>query len=344
MGFWENLSKSIDQFIDFDPDAYRREIESLGEAQQVQRKLVNANFGAGISTAAAPSLWDIPLVLTDISVRRIDINQHRLEIINARLREKGWRGNSFDMGDVFVALAPTAIGHVVAPRADLLVDQAMEHIAEQLVVHHGTNHVIEQAANHIAPMAGDHGAGADRLLIVDGTDGSNMANEAMYKMTHTHVERLAEKGGEVAVHKVSERGAKMAMRNVAGLAVDNIKASSWKATDKPIAIAPPSQSHGSTSSTSSTTNTPKPPQNSTLNQQPLRRHRTSWSSQSPLPSHIREGQTTPLDAPHHQYPNQKYGVDVLIPAFLTPKTQAQAPHRFPSRQCPRDSYPSYTQP
>ncbi|KAK5662504.1 hypothetical protein OQA88_8416 [Cercophora sp. LCS_1] len=254
MGFWKNLKKSIKNSANFNPVAYRHEIELLDELElrqrhaHIQHKVVSSVVGAGGSIAAAPATFGLSLVLTGVSIWRMDINTDRLKIIKARLNERGWQGNEFDAGDLLVSAGPVALGHLFAPAADHLIDQATGHAAEQLAIHHGTSHVAEQAANHVAHMAGNHGAGMGDF--VGPPEVMPAAHEAIYKSTHTGVGRLAEERGEAGLRQAVKYGAEMALGAAGGLAVDKIKSS--RAAKQPLPSAPDPKPHVSSTTAAPT--------------------------------------------------------------------------------------------
>ncbi|KAK1759927.1 hypothetical protein QBC47DRAFT_458116 [Echria macrotheca] len=253
MGFWRNLERSIDQFFDFSPAVYRREIEPLSEPQlrrlhaQIQRKVLGSTVGAGASVAAAPATLGASLALTAISARRMDVNSQRLDVIEARLREKGWTGNDFDMGDFLLGVGPVALGHLI-PGADHvghhLVDRAVDHAAGTLAAHHGTNHMVEQGANHLAHMAGNHGAGAGDMIVAGGRGTVQAAHEAVYKSTHTGFQQWAESQGADAIHAATKKaGGKVASLAVSSvmekLNSDRAKAEESSSTRKPVSSPAP---------------------------------------------------------------------------------------------------------
>jgi hypothetical protein len=234
MGFWRNLERSIDQFVDFQPTAYKCEIAPLNETQlralhkRIQRKVVGAVAGAGLSAWAVPATAGLSLIGTGIAARRIDVNRQRCDIIEERLREKGWHGNDFGLGDIAWGVAPVGLAAALAPGADHFVDQAATHLATHIAAHHGTNHLVDQAASHVVThtagnhgtrhlidraathvqhMAGDHAAGVDMVIA---STNPTMANELIYKTTHTVGERMAETAGKWTAHKVAEKGVGLA--------------------------------------------------------------------------------------------------------------------------------------
>jgi hypothetical protein len=174
MGFWRNLDRSIDQFLDFKPDAYRAEIAGLEEEQlrglhkRIQRKLVGAGTQTAIGIGAAIPSGGLSLLGSLVGGRRISVNQQRCDIIEALLRERGWRGHDFQLKDLIKGAAPSAFAIVLAPGADHVADHAINH-ATTAAAHHGADQVANSASaaavQHSAATAGTafavhHGAEA----------------------------------------------------------------------------------------------------------------------------------------------------------------------------------------
>src|SRR5215471_6474826 len=108
MGFWRDLDRSLDQFLDFRPDAYRAEISGLGQPElralhkRIQRKLVGAGAQTGLGAIAAPATGGLSLIGSGIGARRLRVNSKRCDVIEALLKERGWIGHAFGVKDVLV--------------------------------------------------------------------------------------------------------------------------------------------------------------------------------------------------------------------------------------------------
>jgi len=139
MGF----RRSIDQFLEFRPDAYRAEISQLLQPElrdlhkRIQRKLVSAATQSALGVAGAAASGGLTLVFSGIGARHIDVNRQRCAVIEALLKERGWTGHDFGFTDLMVG---------AAPGADHIADQAISHVAT-LAAHHGT----EQFAGQVQP-------------------------------------------------------------------------------------------------------------------------------------------------------------------------------------------------
>jgi hypothetical protein len=269
MGFWSNLSKSWDQFLEFQPDDYQREIALLDEYQlrarhkQIQRKMVGGATGAGLSLFAVPATGGLSFVFAGIAARRCEVNAQRRDIIEARLREMGWQGYDFGLGDVAWGVAPAGLAHFLVPGADSLFDEAVSHTAAQIATHHnpgdllyqaalhelpnGAGHygdnLVDRVANHVQHMAGDHGAGAD--ILIGSTNPATVQDmkEMDYEMGHTRIERLAESVGTWVTHegvgKVVEKTTDFVVEKVSDLITPQHAPSSStdvKVLDRPVQL------------------------------------------------------------------------------------------------------------
>ncbi|KAH0563236.1 hypothetical protein GP486_002204 [Trichoglossum hirsutum] len=164
MGFWRNLDRSIDQFLEFRPDAYRAEVAGLREEslrelhKRIQRKLVGAGTQTAIGIAAAIPTGGVSLIGSIVGGRRINVNQQRCNVIEALLKERGWSGHDFQMKDFIIGAAPGAIAVTLAPGADHAVDQLISH-ATTTPAHHGADQVANYASTALVPP-GEHSAAA----------------------------------------------------------------------------------------------------------------------------------------------------------------------------------------
>ncbi|KAH7142790.1 hypothetical protein B0J13DRAFT_636492 [Dactylonectria estremocensis] len=210
MGFSRNLERSINQFFDFQPADYRREIEGLDEDElrgvhkQIQRKIVGATTQSGLGFFAAIPSGGLSLIGTGIAARRIDVNAQRYKIIEARLREKGWCGHTLGFKDLACGAGPASIAAVLAPGAD---------------------HLADQAAHHIASMASHHGAEQAGIMVGSTNPVTTEAvDKAVYAATHTASERAGAALGTAALHKSAEsmiRGATYFALNSSGNSIRN---------------------------------------------------------------------------------------------------------------------------
>ncbi|KAH6991381.1 hypothetical protein BKA56DRAFT_705873 [Ilyonectria sp. MPI-CAGE-AT-0026] len=192
MGFWRNLDRSIGQFLDFQPAAYRNEIEGLNENElralhkRIKRKMVGATTQGGVGVFAAPATGGISLIGTGVAARRLDVNAQRCGVIKARLREKGWRGHSFEFKDLLCGAGPAGIAAVLAP---------------------GIDHLADQAGHHVVTMVSQHGA--EHAELVAGSTNSittEAVNNTVYGATQTASEGAAAAMGTALLHTSAESG------------------------------------------------------------------------------------------------------------------------------------------
>ena len=200
MGFWRDLDRSIDQFLEFRPSAYKAEISGLSETElralhkRIQRKIVGAGTQTGLGAIAAPATAGLSLIGSGIGARRLDVNTQRCDLIEARLREKGWTGHDFGFKDVIVGAGPGAVATILAPGADHVADHLINHVATS-TAHHGTDQVL----SHAATTAAHHGAHSASTAI--GFSAAHHGTEAAIKLGTGYA--LDKTYGRPAVQKTS---------------------------------------------------------------------------------------------------------------------------------------------
>ncbi|KAH0538329.1 hypothetical protein FGG08_005064 [Glutinoglossum americanum] len=199
MGFWRNLDRSIDQFLEFRPDVYRAEISGLREDQlrelhkRIQRKLVGAGTQTAIGIGAAVPSGGLSLIGSLVGGRRISVNKQRCDVIETLLREKGWSGHDFRPKDFLLGAAPGALALVLAPGADHVADHAISHITTA-TAHHGA----DQVANYASVPVVHHGAGT-----AFGISAAHHGAEAAVKLGANYA--LNGRSGATAAQKASSR-------------------------------------------------------------------------------------------------------------------------------------------
>lgn len=177
MGFWENLDRSIDQFIQFRPDVYRAEIFDLEELElqalhkRIQRKIVGGGTQIVLGVAAVAATGGLSLIGSGIGGRRIGVNKQRCEVITALMGERGWAEHNFTLKDLAAGAAPGALAAALAPGADHVVSHVANHIATA-TAHHGADHVANYAATATV-QPGAHSAGT--ALGISAADRSSHA-------------------------------------------------------------------------------------------------------------------------------------------------------------------------
>ncbi|KAK5659632.1 hypothetical protein OQA88_836 [Cercophora sp. LCS_1] len=155
MGFWRNLDRSIDQFFEFRPAAYKAQIAGLSQPELkrlhkiTQQKIVGAGTQTGLGIAGAAATGGLSLVVSGIGARRIDVNQQRCEVIEQLLEERGWAGHDFRKRDFLVGILPGATAAAFAPGADHVADQLVNH-----AIHSGAQVATDQVHQNAATALG----------------------------------------------------------------------------------------------------------------------------------------------------------------------------------------------
>jgi hypothetical protein len=190
MGFWKDVDRSLGQFIDFEPDAYRAEIADLDEEQlrslhkRIQRKLVSAGAQTGVGLGAAGSTGGISLFGSAIGGRRLIVNSQRCEIIEARLQEKGWSGHDLKVKDLACGAAPSIITFGLAPGADHAVNAAVTHITT-MATHHGADQAANYAATGVCQNTAQYAGTAATMVATH--QGTAAAMAAAHTATHAAI-------------------------------------------------------------------------------------------------------------------------------------------------------------
>lgn len=187
MGFLDRLENGIDDFLDFSPHAYRRQISDLDEPQlrelhkQIQRKVVGAGAQIVAGGAGALASGGVSLLLSGVGSRRAKVNSQKVDIIEERLRAEGWQGHDFGFRDVIVGAGPAAVASVLAP--------GVEHVASAMIGH-ATTHGIAHAAAATATHGTVHGGAHSVASTFD------LGKEALHVGTHHAVQSGAAYGIE----------------------------------------------------------------------------------------------------------------------------------------------------
>lgn len=154
------MGKSFEQFLHLDEVDYKREIFCLNENElrelqaSASRKTLGASAAIGASLASIFLTGPLALISGAVSIRRLNVNDRRLDIINARMEEKGWAQYEVRKRDLAAPVAAIAIANLVVPGADALLG----HFAS-----HATTHFASTA--HVATSAAaPHGAGVARVV------------------------------------------------------------------------------------------------------------------------------------------------------------------------------------
>jgi len=103
------------------------------ERKRIQRKLVGATTQSALGVAVAVGSGGLTLIFSGIGARRIDVNRQRCAVIEALLKERGWPGHELGLRDIWAGVVLGAAATSLAPGADHVADQAINHL------HHGTD-------------------------------------------------------------------------------------------------------------------------------------------------------------------------------------------------------------
>ncbi|MCJ1259300.1 hypothetical protein MMC24_007137 [Lignoscripta atroalba] len=138
----DRVIRGLDDFLDFDSDAYYDEIQELdenklrGEHALIQKKCLGAKASVGAGVVAAVHTSGGSFVLSGIGLRRNNYNEKKKAIIEARMHREGWPLVELRKRDILLAVGPTAIAACVAPGVDSLTGHFAGHAASSFTSHH----------------------------------------------------------------------------------------------------------------------------------------------------------------------------------------------------------------
>lgn len=136
-----SLEQSFEHFWHLDEDAFRRQVNSYNEEQltalhaSMSRKIVSAGASAGASVGGAFFTGGVSLLFTPIAARRYHVNAQRLDIIEARLKMKGWSGYRMKKRDFVIPVAAASVGLGVGIGADAVLSHVAADAAGAAAIH-----------------------------------------------------------------------------------------------------------------------------------------------------------------------------------------------------------------